>query len=354
MKNTTTTHVRAVCRLRTKTSQTKRKPVRQHTPVCSLRFETVELADLLSVLGAVAWLNCPDLAQISQFTGLDPKTTRQLLKNGTVLGLLESFDGELYSVVPPYPFKGSITQQRAVVRESLVRMPLLANVRQFLSMEDTLDAALRKAAAVQRIEHFDPEQLAPLLKLARELKALEPDLALEDLYEEAEEAKGERNKNHPKKRVVFLSHNSKDNAMIRQITTDLTTAGICVWLHEQRVTAVESIPDKLAQGLVESDFFLVGLSEISVKSAWAKTEFNQALLDEVAIRGTRILPLRLTDCVVPEIIAKKAFIDFTVSYKAGLHELLNCIKAELASVVDGAIEPVAGGVLPPGTLVTER
>ncbi|MCX6897706.1 MAG: toll/interleukin-1 receptor domain-containing protein [Verrucomicrobia bacterium] len=324
------------------------------TTECSLRFEAVDIGDLLSVLGAVAWLNCPDLKQISQFTELDSKTTRQLLKNGIVLGLLDSFDGELYSLVPPYPFKGSIAQQRAVVRESLVRMPLLTNVRQFLCMEETLDAALRKAATVQRIEHFDPEQLAPLLKWAKNLKALEPKLVLEDLYEEAAKTKAERNKKHPNKRVVFLSHNSKDNPMIRRLATDLTTAGVSVWLHEQRVCAATSVAEKLAQGLVESDWFLIGLSQDAVESAWAKTGLNQVLLDEVAKRGTRLLLLRLTDCKVPKLIVKHAFIDLFTSYETGLQALIKAIKAELGPVADVPIQPVTGGVLPPGPVATAR
>jgi len=328
--------------------------MRKTTTVCSLRFEAVEIDDLLSVLSAVAWLNCPDVKQISQFTELDSKTTRQLLKNGIVLGLLDSFDGELYSLVPPYPFKGSIAQRRAVVRESLVRMPLLTNARQFLCMEETLDTALRKAATVQRIEHFDPKQLAPLLKWAKDLKALEPGIVLEDLYEEAAKAKAERNKQHPRKRVVFLSHNSKDNPVIRQLATDLTTAGVSVWLHEQRVCAATSIAEKLAQGLVESDWFLIGLSQDAVESAWVKTELNQVLLDEVARRGTRLLPLRLTDCKVPELIAKQKFIDFFTSYETGLQTLLHAVKTELGPVADVAIQPVAGAVLPSGTLVTKR
>jgi len=276
------------------------------------------------------------------------------LKNGLVLGLLDSFDGELYSLVPPYPFKGSISQQRAVIRESLVRMPLLTNVRQFLCMEETLDAALRKAATVQRIEHFDAEQLAHLLKWAKELKALEPSIVLEDLYEEAVKAKAERNKKHHRKRIVFLSHNSKDNPIIRQIATDLTAAGISVWLHDQRVRAARSIAEKIAQGLVESDWFLIGLSQDAVESPWVKTEFNQVLLSEVARRGTRLLPLRLTDCKVPELILKNASIDFSTSYETGRQALLKTIKADLETVVGGPIQPVTNGALSPGTVVTKQ
>lgn len=329
-------------------------PEKKNSYACSMRFESGRIADFLSVLDAVAWTNCPDRKQISQFTGLELKTTDKLLSNGILLGLLDSFNGELYSLVPPYPFKGTIAQKRSVVHEALIRMPLLTNVRQFLSLEETLEAALRKAATVQRIENFDPKELTPLVTWAKELKALDPHIVLEDLYEEAVVAKEARHKNHPKKRVVFLSHHSKDTAIIRQISTDLTAEGITVWLHEQRVRAIETVPEKIAQGLVESDFFLIGLSQPSVESPWTKNELNEALLDEVLKRGARILPIKLADCEIPELLVKKTSIDFTISYKAGLRELLNFLQAELDPILH--VVPPSGNenILIPGTIVTER
>lgn len=326
----------------------------KHGKACSMRFEPGDIKDFLSVLDAVAWINCPDKKQVSQFAGLEAKVTTAMLANGILLGLLDSFDGELYSLVPPYPFKGTLTQKRSVVHESLIRLPLLINVRQFMSMDETLDDALRKAATVQRVENFDPEALAPLVAWAKDLKALEPRVVLEDLYEAAAVEKKERNEKHPKKRVVMLSHSPKDSAIVRQIATDLTAESVTVWLHEQRIRSVERIPEKIDQGLVESDFLLLGISENSINSPWMKNEMNVLLLDEVARRGTRLLPLKFTDCLIPELVISKPFIDFTISYKTGLQQLLQILRGDLFPAVESEVEVVSGGVLPPGTIVTER
>lgn len=313
----------------------------------SLKFEAAKTEAFLSVLAAVSWLNCPDVKQVSQFTELDPKLARQLLRNGTILGMLASFDGELYSLLPPYPFDGPMARQRDVVREALVRMPLLANVRQFMSLGDSDVAALRKAATVQRIQHFDPDQLAPLLKLARELRALGPGLVLEDLYEEATRAKRERHKKHPGKRVVLLSHHSRDNPLVRQLATDLSSAGVSVWLHEQRVPALNSPPENLSLGLAESDFALLAMSRDAAESAWAQTELTPGLLAQFATRENRLLTLTLGKCTPPELVRKRPAVDLSGNYKAGLRRLLEILRAELGPVGDFDPQPTRADEAPP-------
>jgi hypothetical protein len=329
------------------------KTGKKSTKVCSLRFQEAEIDDFLSVLDAVVWTNCPDLKQISQFANLDPKVTAKLLANGLVLGLLDSFDGELFSLVTAYPFKGSQTQKRRVVQEALLRMPLIVNVLQFLSLEEPLEVALRKAASVQRVENFDAKELAPLLAWCKELKVLEPGITLEDFFEDAAAAKVERNEKHPKKRVVFLSRSSKDNPMIRQLATDLTAEGVTVWLHEQRVRGVETISKKLAQGLVESDFFLLGLSRAGVSAPWIKQEFNQSLVDEVAVRGARLVSLKLSECDSPSLLIKHPSIDFSISYKTGLKELLLALRQDLRPAGESDLS-LNNGIVSPGTVVVEK
>jgi hypothetical protein len=106
--------------------------------VCSMRFEAVRLDSLFEVLDALAWLNLPNVSEISQFAGIDPRTSGKLLKNSLTIGLIESVANERYSLLAAYPHKGSVEQKRAVVREALVRMPLLKNVRQFLKLGESL------------------------------------------------------------------------------------------------------------------------------------------------------------------------------------------------------------------------
>jgi hypothetical protein len=133
----------------------KAKPSSKKKPSeCSLKFESVKLNSLFEVLDAIAWLSAPDVKQISQFANIDPRTPGKLLKNSVSIGLIDRLDDSSYSLRLPYPFKGSIEQKRAVVKEALIRMPLLQSVRQFLSLRESLDKALRKAATIQGVENF--------------------------------------------------------------------------------------------------------------------------------------------------------------------------------------------------------
>jgi hypothetical protein len=128
---------------------------------------------------------------------------------------------------------------------------------------------------------------------------MEPGVIVEDLLKDAETSKELRHKKHAAERVAFLSHSSKDKAIIRQIAADLSAEGIAVWLDEQRIHVGDSIPEKIAQGLAQSDFFLVALSEHSVGSEWVKRELNNALVQEIHKRKIAILPLKLTPCEIP-------------------------------------------------------
>jgi TIR domain-containing protein len=300
------------------------------TPVkrtCSMRFESAQLDSLFAVLDAVAWLANPTMFQIAQFAGIDPRTAGKLVKNSITIGLVEAINGEHYSLLLAYPYKGSLQQKRAVVREALVRMPLLESMRQFLSLGDKIDDALRKAATVCKVDNFDPKALAPLIQWAQNLDALKPRLLIEDLLNIASDEKEKRHTENKQKRVVFLSHSSKDKPIIRQLAADLTAEGVTVWLDEQKIKVGDSIPDQIAQGLVESDYFIIALSNNSVNSAWVKKELNSALVQEIKKRRVVILPIQIGECEIPTIISDKKIADFTKSYKDGLQEILNAIKS---------------------------
>jgi hypothetical protein len=291
----------------------------------SHRFEPAKLDSLFAVLDAIAWLDTPSNGQVAQFAGIDPRTAGKLLKNACQIGLVDSV-GNGYAAVLPYPYKGSKEQKEAVVKEALVRLPLLTGVRQFLRLGDKTDVALRKAATVAKIEPFVAANLSPLLEWAQSLGALQPNLLAEDLVDAAESKKEKRHQEDKTRRIAFLSHSSLDKSFIRQLAADLTANGIDVWLDEQRIRVGDSIPEKIAQGLAGSDFFLIGMSENSANSQWVQKELNNALVNEVQRRKVHILPLKLDDTPMPPIIADKKYADFSKSYKAGLDDLLGALK----------------------------
>lgn len=308
----------------------KRKPIARRPSVStnSQRFEPAKLDSLFAVLDAIAWLDAPSSGQVAQFVGIDPRTAGKLLKNAIQIGLVDAV-GTGYMLVLPYPYKGSQEQKQAVVKEALVRLPLLTSVRQFLRLGDKTDVALRKAATIAGISPFVPSDLNPLLEWAQPLGALQPSLVAEDLVDAAETKKELRHLEAKDQRVAFLSHSSADKAFIRQLAADLTANGISVWLDEQRIRVGDSIPEKIAQGLAESDYFLIGMSQKSSESAWVQKELNNALMSEVQRRKVHILPLKLDDTEMPPIIADKKYADFSKSYKVGLDELLTALKGSI-------------------------
>jgi hypothetical protein len=239
----------------------------------------------------MAWLDLPDVQRIAQFAGIDSRTAGKLLKNCLTVGIVQTATEGCYALSLPYPYKGSQEQKRAVVREALVRMPMMKHLRQFMSLGDTMDTALRKAATVIGVNNFDPKSFAPLMKWAKQLDVLEPTLVAEDLVDQAVQTKTERHEREGERIVAFLSHSSKDKPFIRQLAADLTREGITVWLDEQMIRVGDSITDKISQGLAESDYFLIALSDNSTQSEWVKKELNQALVTEIEERKVRILPL---------------------------------------------------------------
>src|SRR6266403_1297045 len=100
-----------------KRTTNKRKP--------NLRFEAVKIDPLFEVLDAVAWLDSPGTKGIAQYANLDPRTAGKILKNARLIGLVQLPDDDTYVLAQPYPYKGTLDEKRNVVREALLKHPLI-------------------------------------------------------------------------------------------------------------------------------------------------------------------------------------------------------------------------------------
>ena len=293
---------------------------------CSVRFESVRLDSVYDVLDGISWLDEPDIKQIAQFSGIDPRTAGKVIKNCIQIGIILEVTSGFYKLTVPYPFKGSLEQKKATLRESLFRMPLIVSLKQFIKLGDTLDNSLRKAATVQKVGNFDKSSFDPLIKWATQLDVLSTEMQFEAFVNEGLQHKEKRHLENKDEKVVFLSHSSKDKPFIRQLAADLTEKGILVWLDEQQINVGDSINKAINQGLVESDYFIIALSEHSTQSEWVERELNSALIDEIESKKVKVLPIKLSDCKFPPLIKDKKYADFTKSYTAGLEELLKALK----------------------------
>jgi hypothetical protein len=299
----------------------------------ALRFEAVKIDPLFEGLDAVAWLDSPSIKEIAQFAGVAPATAGKLLKNARLIGLVESPDDSRYILAQPYPYQGTVDQKKSVVKEALLRHSLITSIRQFMALGDNLQDSMRKAATIAGEQHYDQAAVTPLITWANSFQVLDLGVRSEALVNKAVVAKQARHAEDAQQRVAFISHSSKDKKFVRQLAADLVANGIKVWLDEQRIRVGDSIPEKIAQGVAESDFFLVVVSVNSAGSAWVQKELNGALVREIERRQVVVMPVKIDPAELPESIRDKKYANFSESYEVGLEELLEAIKArEVTSI----------------------
>lgn len=114
---------------------------------CSLKFEAVGIDALFSVLDAIAWIDQPNSKAVTQFAGIDPRTTGKVIKNCRTINIIDLLDDTI-SLRLAYPPKGSKEQKEAVLKEALLKLPLIIHMRQFLNLGESFSNAARKAATI--------------------------------------------------------------------------------------------------------------------------------------------------------------------------------------------------------------
>lgn len=127
---------------------------------------------------------------------------------------------------------------------------------------------------------------------------------------------------------LFLSYSSQDNIIASFLFRELERQGISVWLDEKQIEVGEFILPSIQKGLTDARRFCILLSENSLQSSWVKREL--AIADTLSIsRGDDfVIPIRIDDCQIPEVIAMRSYIDFKKfkNIENALEKLINKVK----------------------------
>lgn len=299
--------------------------VRATTKICSLRLEPVRISNLIATCDAISWLDHPTPPEIAQFANIDSRTVGKVSKNGKTLGLFDVFAGDRHRLTFAYPPRGTDEEKRNAIRAILMRNPIVGGTRDFLKLGDNVTDAFRKACTKAKVTNFDESATGPLLTWATDVNALDLNVSPESLQNVAFEAKQERRRDEPARRVAFLSHSSRDKDFVRRLAADLTKEGVTTWLDEQEILAGQSFVERISEGIYSSDVFIFVSSEDSVKSEWARKELNLAFSRQLGEAEVRIIPLKIDDTDVPEILKDMNYADFRRSYDVGLAALMKSI-----------------------------
>lgn len=127
---------------------------------------------------------------------------------------------------------------------------------------------------------------------------------------------------------LFLSHSSKDKSFVKTLAKDLLATGHEVWLDEWEIRVGECIVKKVEEGIENSDYVIIVLSNHSVSSTWVGKEWRSKYMEEIVENEVRILPVIIEDCVVPPLLSSKKYADFRRSYSQGISELIDSLASD--------------------------
>jgi len=127
---------------------------------------------------------------------------------------------------------------------------------------------------------------------------------------------------------VFLSHASEDKPrFVNNFAKKLRTDGVDVWLDKWEMLPGDSLVEKIfEEGLKNADAVIVVLSQFSISKRWVKEELNTTVVSRIT-KGTRIIPILLDECEVPEALRATIWepILDTTSYEQSYERILSSI-----------------------------
>jgi hypothetical protein len=144
---------------------------------------------------------------------------------------------------------------------------------------------------------------------------------------------------------VFISHSSADkDRFVIEFATRLRSAGIEAWVDLWEMLPGDSVIDKIwNEGLKGCDAFIIVLSVISIQSKWVQEELNTGFVKKIEDQ-TRLIPIRLDSCEVPEALRTVIWVDIhdPANYEREFERIINAIHGQYAKPPLGPKPPYSG------------
>jgi len=134
--------------------------------------------------------------------------------------------------------------------------------------------------------------------------------------------------------TIFISHSSQDAAFARQLGDDLRLVGYVPWIDTMEIRPGESILSAIQDGITQSRYAIVILSEAAMQSGWVDTEWKSKLWDSIATKKIAVIPVLKEACEVPIFLRNSRYADFTQSYAVGFATLCLTLRPARPQVPD--------------------
>lgn len=109
---------------------------------------------------------------------------------------------------------------------------------------------------------------------------------------------------------VFLSHSSKDKAVVRAVAERLKKDGLGVWFDEWAIKPGDNIPHTIEEGLEHSRVLVLCMSANAFSSDWAELESHTFRFRDPLNKERRFIPVRFDEAPIKGSLAQFSYIDW--------------------------------------------
>lgn len=125
---------------------------------------------------------------------------------------------------------------------------------------------------------------------------------------------------------IFISYSRRDAKFVDQLSSQLIEKNIKVWKDDMKISAGDSLMDKIQAGIKGASYFCIVLSKNALQSDWVQVETQQALSHETQKKDIVILPIVIDDCEIPSFLQDKKYVDFRADFISGFNQLVSIVE----------------------------
>ena len=126
-------------------------------------------------------------------------------------------------------------------------------------------------------------------------------------------------------KIAFLSYAHEDKDFAERIANELLKARIDAQIDQWEIKAGDPLIQKIfVEGIPKCDFFLILLSDASVRSDWVREELDLAMIKKIE-GETRIIPLIKEKCEIPHPLRTLLWVDLSADFDAGIRKVVKSI-----------------------------
>jgi len=134
-------------------------------------------------------------------------------------------------------------------------------------------------------------------------------------------------------RSIFLSHSSKDNAIVTRLAKDLRSAGFNIWIDLEAIQDGDRWVQRIQDGVTECSAFVVLMSKNARESEWVERESLLAL----SLRKPLFIA-QMEDVPLPLQLINRQYTNFYADYHDGLDHLIEALRRSIAETAGTDVE----------------